>query len=305
MYFRDFVVVSYNNIEQSILTSVVCFRCMLSSTCKYQTASSTHLHSKHTTTHNRTATADGQMMAQMLSTFTSTELSRFEAYQRASFSAIAVQDWLAACLMHRLLPPNDHTSTITSSSSSSTATTTKQQRPLSDLVVPGSHEDIGVVVATAAKIYAQRLVTAAVQLQQQQQQQHNHQQHQLHQMPLTPQHVWQAYQERQQAGLDPGFYLQANPGLQFGACSQTASAASASSAAAVHERKRLAAWEAQEAYNAEFGALSSSSAANEEVTTAAAAAPATTIAAAGEDEGHSSPMQVDDDKNDKEGTESK
>ena len=95
-------------------------------------------------------------MAQMLTTFSSLEQSRFQAYKRATFAADTVEQWVAACLQDRY---QDTTSTSTS---------TTYPRPLEDLVAPGQAQDIGLVVAIAAKIYAQRLVAEAVALQEKQ-----------------------------------------------------------------------------------------------------------------------------------------
>ena len=96
-------------------------------------------------------------MAQMLTTFSSLEQSRFQAYKRATFAADTVEQWVAACLQDRY---QDTTTTST--------TSTTYPRPLEDLVAPGQAQDIGLVVAIAAKIYAQRLVAEAVALQEKQ-----------------------------------------------------------------------------------------------------------------------------------------
>jgi hypothetical protein len=239
-------------------------------------------------------------MSQMLSTFSTIEQSRFEAFRRVVFPANAIENWIACCLQYRYdtavinatsttlfshsnnnnnnnntstapTPPpaatflrnnpfyNNMILTVTSkqqqnqhkkhttihplqssgsksllSSSSSRSSFVYNKRPLSDLVAPGNHTDIGLIVSVAAKIYAQRLVKAALlyqkkefELQHQQQQQeeqdqqqnqptnsqlplqnqNNNNQHQ-HQQPLSVMSVWKTVQDRQQRGIDPGFFLQ-------------------------------------------------------------------------------------------------
>jgi hypothetical protein len=94
-------------------------------------------------------------------------------------------------------------------------------------------QDIVTVVSTLAKIYAQRLAAAAVQVSQQRW----HQQQQQKQpprsdddspsrvgngqrasvdRPLEPEDVLEAYRLRAAAGLDPGFYLQPHDGISAG-----------------------------------------------------------------------------------------
>jgi hypothetical protein len=104
------------------------------------------------------------MMAQMLSTFSATELSRFQAYRRSCFNASVVEGWVADCL-------HDRFGMIGRPLSSSLFSKTQRNREdkdhhhcrsLQDLVAPGQAQDIGSVVAVAAKIYAQRLVSEAL-----------------------------------------------------------------------------------------------------------------------------------------------
>lgn len=150
-------------------------------------------------------------MSQMLSTFSSIEQSRFEAYKRAKLNHAAVENWVAACLSHHMSLEGPG-------------------RPLQDLVTPGSHREIVMVVATAAKIYAQRLVAAAVQ---------------RDVTPLPPEHVWKALHERRRSGTDPGFYLDKNEStIQLNAPNSRKD----------YEQRRLAGLAAQEAYDAQFGA---------------------------------------------------
>lgn len=86
-------------------------------------------------------------MAQLLATFSPQELRRFQSFQRASFSSSIIEPFVAACIQHR------------------TGNTTQRRWSLDDCVAPGHAAEIGLLVAVAAKIYAQRLVAAAVRLQ--------------------------------------------------------------------------------------------------------------------------------------------
>ena len=149
----------------------------------------------------------------MLSTFSSIEQSRFEAFKRAKLNHAVVEDWVAACLSHHMSLEGPG-------------------RPLQDLVTPGSHREITMVVATAAKIYAQRLVAAALL------------KVERPGTPLSPEHVWSAVQERRSNGTDPGFYLQKNESIQLNAPHSRRN----------YEQRRLAGLAAQEAYDAQFGA---------------------------------------------------
>jgi len=199
-------------------------------------------------------------MAQMVSTFSKLEQSRFEAFRRSTVPANAIQEWLAACLTDRYRIHDNNNKNI---------------RTLSDLVQPGQADSISMVVATLAKVYAQRLVSAARVAAQQQDAakqtaavaatnnnntntnsvsssseapaisgadsaSYNEQpQQQQYQSPLEPRHVWQALRERQTQGMDPGFFLQENEGLQWN-----------STVHSTHDRRRLAALQAQEEYDA-------------------------------------------------------
>ena len=84
------------------------------------------------------------MMAQLLNTFSPQEMRRFQSFQRASFAASVIEPWVAACIQHRTGGGSLHTAS------------------LSDCVAPGHASEIGLIVAVAAKIYAQRLVAHAV-----------------------------------------------------------------------------------------------------------------------------------------------
>lgn len=154
----------------------------------------TIVHRRTTFSPHSTATADGHIMAQILSTFGSHEQLRFEAFKRSTFDANAVETWVAACLQDRY---ND----------------SGNDRPLEDMVAPGHAQDVGLVVAIAAKIYAQRLVSEAMTLFQ-----HDNittssttvtsRTAASSAVSLPPTAVWKAVQARQRRGLDPGFFLQ-------------------------------------------------------------------------------------------------
>jgi hypothetical protein len=178
-----------------------------------------------------TATADGQMMAQMLSTFSKLEQSRFEAFRRSTVPADAVHEWLAACLADRysISPPSAGAG---------------KSRSLADLVQPGQADSISMVVATLAKVYAQRLVSAAQSLALEDSNNGNNNEGVTAdepQNPLQPRHLCRAWEHRKRQGLDPGFFLQANEGLQWSSGGQSGQ---------VHDCRRLAALAAQEEYDA-------------------------------------------------------
>ena len=131
-------------------------------------------------------------MAQMLSTFSKVEQSRFEAFQRSRLASEHVADWTAACLSHcwNLTTP----------------------RALQDLVAVGQAPEITLVVSVLAKIYAQRVVQTAVKMRQQQQstmESSTSSSTTNTNTPLTVNQLRAAWQERQNQGLDPGFFLQA------------------------------------------------------------------------------------------------
>jgi len=190
-----------------------------------------------------TATADGQMMAQMLSTFSKMEQSRFEAFQRSALPQNTVQDWLVACLYRK--GPTGHPSVARDAAASATASPSHHRLQLDDLVAPGQASDISMVVATVAKIYAQRLVATAKKLQKKRiiatddedaddnaedndtdKEKGGDQEEPAKRKtgtgganksaihtddhenrPLEPQDIWCAWQYRCQRGLDPGFFL--------------------------------------------------------------------------------------------------
>ena len=186
----------------------------------------------------RTATVDGQYMAKILSTFSKIEQSRFEAFKRVSFPCDAVSKYVAHCLAERqdFHPPP---------SNMVRASISPQ---LQDLVVPGQEEEITTVVATLAKVYAQRLCAAAKAYatsqpnssdnsknkEQQQQQQSSKGSY----AAIQPEHVLQAFYARKEGGHDPGFFLQPNEGI---------ATASNIVSAGKEQMKRTAALAAQEA----------------------------------------------------------
>jgi hTAFII28-like protein conserved region len=105
------------------------------------------------------------------------EQSRFEAFRRAAFPADAISTYVAQCLI------DEHGET-------------KRSPILSELVAPGHAEEICIVVSTLAKAYAQRLVTAARSFAG------------APTEPIEPEHILQAFQQRQGRGQDPGFFFQ-------------------------------------------------------------------------------------------------
>jgi hypothetical protein len=153
-------------------------------------------------------------MAQVLSTFSRLEQSRFEAFRRATFCGDAIAKYVAHCLIEQ--HPD-----------------AKGRAPvLSEVCAEGQAEEITVVVSTLAKAYAQRLVTAARRLVDGT---NNHQ-------PIEPQHIIKAYEDRRAQGLDPGFFLQ-----------PAESSATLVLKHESHDKRRLAALHAQEEYDKEHG----------------------------------------------------
>lgn len=106
-------------------------------------------------------------MAQVLSTFSRLEQSRFEAFRRAVFPRDAIARYVAHCLIEEQHQPLSRgVSAAASSMSKPNSSQPDVKRPrrepiLSEVVAPGQAEDIAIVVSTLAKAYAQRLVTAA------------------------------------------------------------------------------------------------------------------------------------------------
>ena len=143
-------------------------------------------------------------MAKILSTFSKVEQSRFEAFKRVTFPADAISKYVAHSLAERQryqqCPDTNQQSLLAKGS---------KIPKLQDLVVPGQEEEITTVVATLAKVYAQRLCAAAKTHQQQQSTAKNGSAN----GPIQPEHVMHAYYARKDQGQDPGFFLQPNEGL--------------------------------------------------------------------------------------------
>ena len=134
-------------------------------------------------------------MHELLNTLSTNEYARFQSHQRSSFSSSVIEQYIAACIEYRY-HPNGHVRQSNSSSSSRNANSVVEPNPnrpqppllesstilltqatrLEDYVSTPSHaSDIGMIVATAAKIYAQRLIAEAVQLQKKDRQRTLHQ----------------------------------------------------------------------------------------------------------------------------------
>jgi hypothetical protein len=168
-------------------------------------------------------------MSQMLATMGTLEQSRFQAFKRSCFAADAVQAWVAACL-------NDRYSRVRCSGS--TSSHAEPQAKLADLVAVGQAAEIGLVVATAAKVYAQRLIADAIAYQRAQQR-HQSNRHAASPDPImnrttgnnssSSSHqktsgwpscvaIWTAVQARRRRGVDPGFFMHpANEQLHWSA----------------------------------------------------------------------------------------
>jgi hypothetical protein len=153
------------------------------------------------------------MMAQVCSTFNRLEQSRFEAFRRAAFPGDAISKYVAHCLIE------EH---------GGGQGPTRRSPILSEVSAPGQADEICIVVSTLAKAYAQRLVTASRRLAN----------NSSSDEPIQPEHILQAFHDRQAAGLDPGFFLQAAPSSTKVLLKDD-----------VYKRKRLAALKAQEDYD--------------------------------------------------------
>lgn len=154
-------------------------------------------------------------MAQVCSTFSRLEQSRFEAFRRATFPTDAISKYVAHCLIQ------EHGGGIEVGG-------TPRRPVLSEICAPDQADEIAVVVSTLAKTYAQRLVTAAGRLAKSPNQ------------PISPEQILQVLHERQANGQDPGFFLQP-------AVSATRSVSLLQDD--TYQRKRLAALHAQEEFD--------------------------------------------------------
>ena len=230
----------------------------------------------HTHTHNRTATPDGIMMTQVLSTFNRLEQSRFEAFRRATFRGDAVSAYVAHTLSaghEQAYSRSERTRQLLNATglgmgnpryeiamkqsaallrqeqrrqrqdtTTTTTTASSMSLRLEDMVAPGQADGIVVVVSTLAKAYAQRLVAAARRVATATGYDGN--------QPLLPSHLQQAHTSRVQAGLDPGFFLMPSGNK----CTGGVVASSAIQAAALgtqdeYEMLRSATLQAQEEYD--------------------------------------------------------
>ena len=157
-------------------------------------------------------------MSQVCSTFNRSEQSRFEAFRRAAFPADAISKYVAHCLI------DEH------GGGGGDNGPTRRAPILSEVCAPGQADEICIVVATLAKAYAQRLVNASRRLADSSSEQ-----------PIRPEHILQAFHDRQAKGQDPGFFLQAAP-LSTKALLKDET----------YQRKRLAALKAQDDYDKLF-----------------------------------------------------
>ena len=180
-------------------------------------------------------------MYELLNTFSTNESIRFQSHQRSSLAASVIEQYVAACIEHRY-HRNDHLNQNNHTAVSSSPSTLPPPSRLEDYVsTPSQASDIGMIVATAAKIYAQRLMAEAALLQKKdiQQQQKTSQtatnstnSHDTttttatamdlssitgssgttHHESINPHvllctYVYQAVQDRQLRQVDPGFFM--------------------------------------------------------------------------------------------------
>ncbi|KAL3901078.1 MAG: hypothetical protein SGARI_006128 [Bacillariaceae sp.] len=207
-------------------------------------------------------------MAQVLSTFSRLEQSRFEAFRRATFPRDAIAKYVAHCLIeeqHRPVSQGDPIAAATESRQQQTQPRTKPLREpiLKQVVAPGQAEDITIVVSTLAKAYAQRLVTAArrqanIRSTAEAAAASNDSNSQFSTpdktsprkaaastqatAAITPEDIIKALQERKAQGLDPGFFLQPWEQSQSVLVDND-----------VYQQKRLAALKAQDDWDEKHG----------------------------------------------------
>lgn len=181
---------------------------------------------------DRTATAEGQTMTQVLRTLNRTETSRFEAYRRATFSSTSISDFLA-----HLLTQAQEQKTNRNLNHHQNHHNRKSGFPTKLHDIVDQAEEITLVTSTLAKVYAQRLVTAARRVATAQGCSDT--------APLLPQHVMEAHHARQQAGIDPGFFM-TRPARSMGASPWTAAALGVVDR---FQQSRAAALQAQEDYD--------------------------------------------------------
>jgi hypothetical protein len=169
------------------------------------------------------------------------EYAQYEAYRRSTFRGDLVSKFVASCLIQieqeRFAQRANSKDFLSSHGDNSVNVTTRQlqendkeeellelrlnlhpierQRPdrentgsdvegdnlqLDPLVEPHTAPDITIAVSSLAKSYAHRLIQASRSISAEQ----KYDEH----APLLPTHVLEAYRQRSQSGLDPGFFLQ-------------------------------------------------------------------------------------------------
>mmetsp|Transcript_7563 Transcript_7563/g.14317 ORF Transcript_7563/g.14317 Transcript_7563/m.14317 type:complete len:190 (-) Transcript_7563:896-1465(-) len=129
---------------------------------------------------------------------------------RSSLSSDAVSNYVAHCLVQhfdraqkykkRRIELACRNSRDTLTLTFGVASSDLPLPPLSEFVASGASNHITLVVATVAKIYAQRLVKAARDVATRDGYHSD--------CALLPEHVLQAYETRVRQGKDPGFYMQ-------------------------------------------------------------------------------------------------
>lgn len=148
------------------------------------------------------------------SSWTTDQQDRFAAFRRCTFRKETISNLVTFCLAReqqrrRTLHQSASQLLLLNPTKSNTNNTgydlivsprNDQKVTLQDFVAPHCASEITLVVTTIAKSYAQRLVTAARQLATQ-----SYKYPPTHK--LLPQFYLQAYRQRVQCGLDPGFFL--------------------------------------------------------------------------------------------------
>jgi len=229
-----------------------------------------------------TATPEGKMMAQALSTFLPSEQTRFEAFRRSRFRADAVSTFTSSCLMDassRQYTQREKTRQYLGAADYGVASTNRTilalgrdpitmyrnrrgqgeelvgnkedarstHPDLGDLVAPGRSQEITLIVSTLAKMYAQKMIQSARALATVEGY-HND-------AKILPRHLLEAHRHRVRAGVDPGFFMQSTTkGSGAVGGNITGGSMTASSAAALGQPDRFSltfevARAAQEAYD--------------------------------------------------------
>lgn len=202
--------------------------------------------------HDDKTTSEGLYMSQVLSTFNSEEMSRFEAFRRCTFRSDVLQDYIADCLIEahekRVLHyqqkklcffPAEQQNQNQIGKDKDKDRKRKRKIELKDLVARSSTandqtnpaQEIAIVVSTLAKAYAQRLVMQAKIHQEEEialkrlnantNNNGNEKEKALSvSNELMPHHILQAHEFRVRRNLDPGFFLHA-PKLHPNQCSSS------------------------------------------------------------------------------------